>query len=184
MEGKSGGFTLIEMLVTIGLLAILSAIALPSYRSFVAGNRAATQLNTFVADFQYARSDAMLNGTDVSMCASADGQSCAADGDWNQGWIVFMDPNDDRVVGTGDTLLRVHPALLAGDTLIGGGNLERHVTFNRFGMLASLYNGTIVRRTAPVRTANIRCIVVSGVGKVRAQSGASCVPAPGPPPGT
>ncbi|MGH8426952.1 MAG: GspH/FimT family pseudopilin [Gammaproteobacteria bacterium] len=175
MEGGSlRGFTLIELLVTIALLAIFSLIAVPAYRNFIAANRAATELNTFVAHLQYARIAAMQNGTNVSMCVSEDGVSCKGAGNWNEGWMIFVDRDNDRTLDDGEALLRVHAALPGGDRLVGNSNIDDAITFNRFGIPAGVYTGTVVLHANPDRTSALRCIKISRVGKVRALRGDDC----------
>lgn len=175
MEGCARrGFTLIELMVTIALAVILSLIALPAYRSFTASNRAATEMNTFVGDLQYARMAAIQNGTDVTMCVSYDDQTCKGSGDWNDGWIIFMDTNHNQTVDSGEQLLRVHDALPSGDTLVGNSNIDDAITFNRFGMLAGVFTGTVTLLANPDRVAYRRCVVVSFVGKLKAESGSAC----------
>lgn len=178
MKKTARGFTLIESMVTIALIVILTTIAVPAYRHFTASNRAATEINTFVGDLQYARMAAIQNGTDVTMCVSSDGKSCKGSGDWTDGWIVFMDTNNDQTVETGETRLRVHEGLTSGDTLTGTGNTTDSVTYNRFGMLA-LQSGnntpnTVTLRADPDRVAYRQCVTVTTVGAVQAASGSAC----------
>ncbi|MGH8274313.1 MAG: GspH/FimT family pseudopilin [Gammaproteobacteria bacterium] len=175
-----GGFTLIELLVTIGILAVLSAIGIPSYRNFVAGNRVATEMNAFVGDLQYARSAANKRGQDVIICASTNATQsnpqCSGAGPWSTGWIVFLDENGDGTLDPSDRLLRVHGPLGSGDTMTGNQNVEHSITFNRFGMLSSMADGagTILLNTPNDNTALERCVVISSVGKLSAESGGDC----------
>ena len=115
------GFTLIEMVVTIAILAILLAIAIPSFRALIINNRITAQANDFVSDVTYARAEAVRRNMRVSVCKSNDGATCAAGFDWSGGWIVFTDPNTYGVVNAGETVLRVHGALTTGATLINSG---------------------------------------------------------------
>lgn len=176
MDNRSAsGFTLVELMVTIALLAIFAAIAVPSYRNFVASNRAATEMNTFVADMQSARTAAIENGTDATVCVSTDGTSCAGSGNWSDGWIVFLDHDGDGGVDGSDQVLRFHAALPGGDSLTGNANVTDTITFNRYGMLAGGFNnGTITLHANPDEIAYRRCVVISSVGKLRAASGSDC----------
>ena len=174
MGNQSAGFTLIEMMVTIALIAIFAALAVPAYNNFIAGNRAATEMNTFVSDLQYARVVAMENGTSATMCVSTDGETCKDSGDWNEGWIVFLDRNGDGTVDAGENLLRVQAALPGGDSLTGNSNVEDTITFNRFGVPAGLGTGTVTLKANPDRVAYRRCVSISSVGKMQAHSGSDC----------
>ena len=93
------GFTLIELMITIFILAILVSIAVPAMTSFMNSNRLTAHTSELKQAIQYARSEAVSRNQDVSICASSDGATCTGDGDWTQGWIV-------RLAGDG-TVLRV-----------------------------------------------------------------------------
>lgn len=88
------GFTLIELMVTIGIAALLLGIAAPSFREMAVRNRLSTYTNELISTINVARSEAVRRGTTVTICSSKDAASCA--GTWNDGWIVFVDLNDDK----------------------------------------------------------------------------------------
>lgn len=100
------GFTLIELMVTIAIVAVLVAIAFPSFESTIRSNRVATTTNELMASLSLARSEALRNPGGAAICTSTDGTLCDLSGNWNNGWIVWIDVNgdglqdpvDDRVV--------------------------------------------------------------------------------------
>lgn len=85
------GFTLVELMVTIAIVAILSAIALPSFSNSIRNNRLATTTNEFIGAVNLARSEAVKSNRGGRICASSDGATCGTD--WAAGWIVFGDAN-------------------------------------------------------------------------------------------
>ncbi|MEO7052213.1 MAG: GspH/FimT family pseudopilin [Rhodanobacter sp.] len=90
---RSKGFTLVELMVTIAVVAILLAIALPSFRNVIQRNRVASASNDLLASVSYARTTAINRGQLVSMCPSTDGASCTSAGkDFESGWIVYTYP--------------------------------------------------------------------------------------------
>lgn len=114
------GFTLLELMVTIAVAAILTAVAAPGLRALLQANRAASQANEFLSALSLARSEAITRGLPASICPTTDEASCADDADWSTGWLVFVDAQP--AVGqldAGDTLLRVFPPLEAGASLTG-----------------------------------------------------------------
>lgn len=94
------GFTLVEMLVTLLMMAILLGIGIPSFVNLIRNNGITDQANSVLGGIIYARQEAANLGLGVSICGSSDQKTC--DGQWGEGWIVFKDPNGD-LTGTIDT---------------------------------------------------------------------------------
>lgn len=135
----SQGFTFIEMLVTIAIVAILASIAIPSFQLFILQTRVATQSSDFVTPLNYARSESIKQGRTVTICKSANATSCTTTGNWDQGWIMFVDSNKDRLVSAvsgntpADVVLRVHGAMTGGSTLVGGATVSNWVQYSPTG---------------------------------------------------
>ena len=82
------GFTLIEMMVTISIMAILAAVAEPYFDGTILTTKLRSYTNSLVSTVYLARSEAVKRNTQITLCVSADGVSCGAGG-WEQGWIVL-----------------------------------------------------------------------------------------------
>lgn len=126
---RHGGFTLIELMVAIFVLAILLGVAVPSFRDAALGSRLTAYANDLVASAQIARSEAIKRNATVLMCASEDGEECGTDAGWEVGWIVVasrlepaVDP-DDPPVTVFDVVLQRQPALSA-DFLVRAGAVD------------------------------------------------------------
>ena len=100
MESQKG-FTLVELLITIVVISVLLATAVPSFMQFIKNNRITGQANSFVVSTQVARNEAVKRGAGTTMCASTDQATCSGNAaDWTSGWIIFSDLNRDGVINT------------------------------------------------------------------------------------
>lgn len=108
---RSGGFTLIEVLVVLTIIGIITMLAAPSFNAAILSNKLASFANSFMASAQLARSEAIKRNRTVHLCRSADGATCAASGTWQQGWIVGSDDNRNGTFDAGETLIQVQQAI-------------------------------------------------------------------------
>ncbi len=163
------GVTLFEMLVVMGIVGILMAIAIPSYNYVTRSNRMAAEINGLLGDLQYARSEAIREGQSVTVCVSTDGSTCSTGNTaWNSGWIV---------TAPGLALpLRAQTVFTSTDTLAANNNVSA-ITFNREGFAQGLGNGaTLTLHATPVTNDSTRCLSVTLIGLMAIQpyNGGSC----------
>ncbi len=95
MHKKILGFTLVELLVTISVGAIVLAIGVPSFQSLIQTNQLATQTNKFIGSLNYARSEAVKRKQNITICPSTSPGICSAGNRFENGWLVFVDFNRD-----------------------------------------------------------------------------------------
>ena len=106
---KLTGFTLIELIMSIAIVAILLAVGIPSFNALITNNRITTQTNEFVSDLAHARAEAVRRNSRVTICKSNDGANCVSSAAWQDGWIVFTDPSGfGTYASASETLLRAH----------------------------------------------------------------------------
>lgn len=94
MANASRGFSMVETMVVLAVLAIAATLALPSFEGSLRRTRTATALNRITASLALARGTAVMRRRAVSVCPSQDGRHCRKDRVWEDGWIVFLD--DDK----------------------------------------------------------------------------------------
>ena len=91
------GFTLWELLCTVGVSAVLLGLGVPSFHRFVLDSRRTADVNSFVLAVQVARTEAAKRGDDVVLCPSLDGRRCTSDQQaYGAGWLVFADTTSKR----------------------------------------------------------------------------------------
>lgn len=103
---RSQGFTLIELIVALSVLAIIVAMAVPSFTSLINSNRLSTNANELVAAVQLAKMESLRRGMRVAVCESSDGDTCTDGDDWVQ-WITIADIDRDGDFDGSDEVLRV-----------------------------------------------------------------------------
>jgi type IV fimbrial biogenesis protein FimT len=117
------GFTLIELMVTIALLAILTTLAAPSFAKLIASTRLSSATNELYTSLVQAKSDAIRLGSRVTVCPSSNGSSCITSGTptWTTGWITFSDTTRAATpsVDAGEKILQIGQALDASISIRG-----------------------------------------------------------------
>jgi type IV fimbrial biogenesis protein FimT len=99
------GFTLIELVVTMALLAIVTAYSLPSLNNFITRQRQVSSINLLLSSLYLARSEAVMRSNDVMVCKSSNGNSCTTTGEWEQGWLLFEDRDSDRLLDSDEPII-------------------------------------------------------------------------------
>lgn len=143
------GFTLIELMVTLTVLAIVLGIAVPSFQKQIINSKSLTTGDEFAAALNYARSQAVKTTKRVSICSSSDGATCT--GSWAEGFIVFQDDatSDAATSPTLGTVYKVWPKLGTAGTLtvkrgdISTGTDASFIRYTSRGTLAPISNNPI-----------------------------------------
>ncbi len=136
---KQSGFTLIELMITLIIAGTLYAIAGPSLVNVISQKQSVATTNELLAALHIARSEAIKLNKRVTICESSNGSSCSSTGEWENGWIVFVDSLGAASGSTGSAcanttsncLLRVHGAIGDADLTIRGVDQDSN-TVNAF----------------------------------------------------
>ena len=169
--GKNMGFSLIELMVVLGVLGILLTVGAPSFNNLIADNRLLSEVYGLRATLSNARTEALTQRTFVTVCRSSDGASCTSGaGNWNEGYIAFTDFDGDGALdpnGVGGDKI-VQAKVLDNSTLdiTYIDSASSRIRFNSNGNALG-FSGTI--RICDDRGASkARGIAVSSVGSVQA----------------
>jgi type IV fimbrial biogenesis protein FimT len=98
-------FTVLELLVTLAVAAILLLTGIPSFQKFTQRQHMKAAVDSLHNGLLLARSEAVHLDTPVVACPGEPAGGCTGNRDWSRGWIVFPDLNDDRQRQDGEALL-------------------------------------------------------------------------------
>lgn len=158
---RNTGFTLIELMVAVAVLAILTALALPSFQGTLRSNRIATTTNELLASISMARSEAIRSTHGGGVCTSTDGKACD-DGAWNAGWLVWTDSNGNEELDDSEPVIRyVQPKSKL--SMSGSATL---IAFDSRGRSASGEQEISLQPEGDV-TEPARCLHISPAGQTR-----------------
>lgn len=164
----SQGLTLIELLTVMFLMAIIGAIIAPSFNTVVLNSRINSSLSAIRSGLTLARSEAISQGATVSICSSSNGTTCSGTTDWRDGWIVFIDDDDDGTLDSGEELIRSFAALVSTATLVESSAPPR--AFQTFNADGSVDVGTGITLTLNIdnecASTAMPTLAVNNIGRV------------------
>lgn len=171
MMQKNLGFTLLELTVSMTILAILATLALPSYQQYGAAQESKKTTQLFISYIQQAKTEAVLRRQNVVICATNNEQVCSLD--WSYGYLVFIDLNKNRTFDANEEVLsQVKFNLKYGNLSWKAFNKHNRIIFEGFQGLPIASNGTLSYCSHQYNFH--QNVVLSRLGQARQESTASC----------
>ncbi len=186
----TNGFTLVELMVTVAVAAIVLTLGVPSFKDTIRDNRMAGNSNRFLSALNIARSEAIKRAQQVAVCKanveatppSCNSANCNSGTNcWENGWMVFVDADRNGAMEDSNDLIRVFEALPKGLTLrVAGTHDTNWVAFNSLGQ--GLGSGAGNRPDDTFRlcqgsdTVNARSIAINLMGRAKIEKGATTCP--------
>ena len=165
------GFTLLELLITVAVIAIAMAIAVPSMREFTQNDRLTTNINTFIGHLALARSEAVKRSQHVAGCVSNDAASCTG-GNWEDGWIIYIDADATNSFSAGEEILRAQQALDGGNTLTPAG-IGSQIIYDYRGFVDAGSVGSFL--LCDIRSGDFgKTVRITTTGRVRLEVDSTC----------
>jgi len=104
---NNAGFSLLELMVTVSIMAILISLGVPAFQDFSLKQRLNAAVNALQNDLLLARAQAIHRDMHVVACPGAASSECTGKTNWSEGWIVFGDSNEDNNFQNGEPVLRL-----------------------------------------------------------------------------
>jgi type IV fimbrial biogenesis protein FimT len=171
MEGdmKQSGVTLLELMVTLAVMAILLAAGIPAYSSFVHKTRLTGAANGLLSSLYLARSEAIKRNSRTVLCPSLTGSACSNDGRWEHGWIVFHDVNNNGVLDSGEPLILQHQKI-PGLAVTGNTPVQNYVSYSPTGAAkrtSGAFQAGTLTLCQEADPGNSRLVIISITGRPR-----------------
>jgi type IV fimbrial biogenesis protein FimT len=173
MEGKRRlrpvrrwqGYTLIELLLGLGLVATTLAWGVPSFGNFTRNAARTREVNQFIQAVYVARSEAIKRNGVVSLCPSRNGATCSQSAQWTAGWLIFVNLDRDSPAArdAGEHLLRVYQPWDAGHITSNRSTLS----FRPFGQMGVTATVTFCDDRG---AREARAVIISQTGRPRVSS--------------
>ncbi len=172
---KQKGFTLIEIMVAVTIVAIFASIAVPSFSQLIRNNRIPVTTNEFMSGLVLARSEALKRSRTVTLCASNNQSTCSGGTDFATGWIIYADCDESGSLTAGaadcdndgisgeSEIIKVHDGFE--NILIDGGAFS-DISFEFSGRIAGPPKTIIVGHDA---SEPVKDVVINRVGRIRSE---------------
>ncbi len=164
MTGKDSGLTLMELLISLGIVSIVTFMIVPSFVSMIDNVRGYQAIHKLKNSLVLARSEAIKRNRTVRICPSQDGSSCTKSLYWESGWIIYLEGNSIYRQPVDEVILR--GSAVKGLIMRKNGN-EKTVKFSSVGAIGL---GRSFSLCSALKGLPIRRIVLSRTGRIRLAS--------------
>ena len=165
------GFTLVELMVTVAIVAILMAVGAPQLRGFLQKQQVNADADSLSAAVHLARSEALKRSGRVSVCplanANTNPPACVATAttSWSQGWMVYIDYGVAGYQSNTDTILKVEQSIKSNS--VTSSRADTDINFEANGLSSLNSAATLTIRSGDVgSTAPCKQLAISGQGRV------------------
>jgi type IV fimbrial biogenesis protein FimT len=176
MHRKDAGFTLVEAAVTLAIAGILAAIAVPLLARLMERQRVAAATTSLTTHMAQARMAAITYRSPAILCPSANGATCDGAGDWSNGWLLFLDRDNNRRPDAPDELLRMDLQPRTRHLRLPGTRGRPYLRYLPDGRSAGT-NLTI--HICTLKGEKLGAVIVNNAGRARTERTSPSTPCPG-----
>ena len=164
------GFSLIEVMVTVGILGVLAALAGPSFQPLIAKWRVLQTVDNMKSTIYYARSEAIKRGGGLGVQKAKNVGSCTLAGtnqEWGCGWFVFVDNNGNGKWNAGEEILQTISPPINVNVMHTSGSTN--IKVDRYGMMSGLNAKGFAFTPEPtsITSSATRSLCMSSGGRIR-----------------
>lgn len=161
------GLTLVELLITVAVVAVMAALAAPDFRAFLVKQSVNTTAQALVEDIRLTRVEAVKRGRPVTICSSNTDQSaCVTPASWRDGWLIFIPSNANGQWTAGDTIIKRQARNSMVESIAASNGTARPVLiYQATGLGRSLDQTFLLTPVAPVPSNSVRVVCVSFQGR-------------------
>ena len=103
---RQHGISALELLSALSISLILASMGIPAVQALSTNTQMTSAINGVVSQLQLARSEAITRNARTLLCPSSDGQTCLDSFDWSQGFLLFLDHNENETREPDEEILR------------------------------------------------------------------------------
>ncbi len=164
-SSENRGFTVIELLTIIAIIAIMGLVATPKMSDLMAKERRVAAINRLLSVIQYTRTLAQVRQKTTTLCPTSDEKHCL--GNWNQPLMIFVDFNKDRQRQAHEPLLKKVAAISRLDSLRWKAFRNSNVLQFLPSGISNHQNGTFLYCPEKIRSDLARGIIMTKMGRTR-----------------
>ena len=172
-----GGFTLVELLVAVAIVTALLAAGAPAFHEWLGAYELANQAKHLAETMTRARTEAIRTNYRVSVCKSPDQRQCVDAGGWEQGFLVFVDENENGRIDAGERILEIDGRPSRGITITANRPVDDYVSYTSLGS-ARMLSGALQMGTFTLCRHGQRAmhVVLANSGRVRTERTSTICP--------
>ena len=143
------GFSLLELMVALAVVAILVTVGLPGFAAMTRQNCTVTSANAMLSVLIAARSEALKRDRSVSLCKTVDGSACStvADSGWDRGYLIYLDDNGNGRHDATEPLLKVEMPLSSCASISSASGYANALSYDGLGRAVRLGNFRVVAKS-------------------------------------
>lgn len=160
-----------ELMVVLAIVSIVTLLAMPDGSQYRNDNRLRAATNDMVVAMQASRAEAVGRNAAVTLCiTNADYTDCAGSGGWHEGWLIFVDADQDATVDSGEEIVQIHDPLQGRLTLYGTSQASTDITFRASGQTSITSTQTLIACDERGFSDDAKGLIVTILGRASSMS--------------